>query len=78
MENGKAELTELERVKLENFALKHNALQQQLQANLQARLALITQIEAAHPGYQWNEQQGLVAIDVKPEKTVRSGRQVTQ
>lgn len=58
MTNG--ELTELERVKLENFALKHNTLQQQLQMNLAERAAYIRGIETAHPGYQWDEQQGLV------------------
>lgn len=70
MKNGKtpsepqrastAELTELERVKMENFALKHQAIQQQQQANLQARAAFVRQIEAAHPGYKWNDQRGLV------------------
>lgn len=54
------QLTELERVKLENFALKHTALQQQVQANLIARAGFIQQIEAAHPGYRWNDQSGLV------------------
>ena len=58
MTNG--ELTELERVKMENFALRNNALQQQLQVNLAQRIAFIQEIEAAHPGYKWDEQQGLV------------------
>lgn len=62
MNNGHAELTELERVKMENFALKHNAMQQQLQANMAERTNFIRAIEDAHPGYQWNEQEGLVAI----------------
>lgn len=53
-------LTELERVKLENFVLKHNAIQQQLQINLAARAAFIQEIEAAHPGYGWDDTQGLV------------------
>jgi hypothetical protein len=61
MTNGQEQLTELERVKMENFALKHAAMQNQIQANLQARAAFVQQIEAAHPGYRWNEQQGLVA-----------------
>lgn len=56
-------LTELERLKLENFALKHNAVQQQLQTNLAARSAFIQEMEAAHPGYRWDEQNGLVAIE---------------
>jgi len=60
--NGSAELTELERVKLENFALKHNLMQQQLQANLAERGALIEKIEAANPGYRWDDRQGLVRV----------------
>jgi hypothetical protein len=60
MDSGTAELTELERVKMENFALKHNSLQQQLNANLAQRQAYIEQIEAAHPGHRWDEPRGLV------------------
>ena len=56
------QLSELEQVKLENFALKHNALQQQVSANLAERAAYIRQVEAAHPGYKWEDQQGLVPI----------------
>jgi|HubBroStandDraft_6_1064221.scaffolds.fasta_scaffold1251735_2 hypothetical protein len=63
MDNGADQLTELERVKLENFALKHNALQHQSQANLMERAAFIRQIEAAHPGYRWNDQHGLVKVE---------------
>ena len=66
MENGKPELTELERLKLENFALKHNAMQQQIQANLAERAAFIQRIEEAHPGFAWNEKEGLVAVAVPP------------
>lgn len=67
MKNGAEEqqpgqLSELERVKLDNFALKHNAIQQQLNANLIERGAYIKQVEAAHPGYQWRDQEGLVPI----------------
>ena len=57
-------LSELERVKMENFGLKHNALQQQLQANLGARAAFIDELVAAHPGYVWNEQHGLVLSEL--------------
>ena len=63
MDNETTELTELERVKMENFALKHNSLQQQLNANLAQRAALIKEIEAAHPGHRWDEQRGLVKKD---------------
>lgn len=61
--NGHAELNELERVKLENFALKHNALQHQLQMNLTERTAFIRAVEESHPGYKWDEQQGLIDKD---------------
>ena len=61
MNNGVAELTELERTKLENYALKHNLVQQQLQRIVDERSAYIRQIEEAHPGYAWDEQKGLVA-----------------
>ena len=64
MNNGAidAGMTELERVKMENFGLKHNAIQQQLQGNLAERAAFIQQMEAAHPGFKWEEQKGLVPI----------------
>jgi hypothetical protein len=53
----------MERLKLENFALKHNVMQQQLQANIAARAAFLREMEAAHPGYRWDEQNGLVLIE---------------
>jgi Trp operon repressor len=58
MTNG--ELTELERVRLENFMLRHNSIQRELQTNLAARAAFIQEVEAAHPGYRWDEGAGLV------------------
>jgi hypothetical protein len=57
----KEELTELESTKMENFGLKYNLVQQQLQRIGAERAAYIRQIEAAHPGHRWDEQQGLVA-----------------
>lgn len=62
MNNGSPgeQLTEFEQVKMENFALKHTALQQQVQTNLMERRAFVEKIEAAHPGWQWSEQGGLV------------------
>ena len=68
MNNGHGELSELERVKLENFALKHSAIQQQLQTNLAARAAFLQAVEAAHPGYRWDEQSGLVSEKTNAEK----------
>jgi hypothetical protein len=56
------ELTELELTKLENFALKHGLMQQQLQRIVADRTVYIKQVEEAHPGYMWDEQKaGLVA-----------------
>lgn len=57
------QLTEMEQVKLENFVLRHNSLQQQLQNNLAARAAFIAEIEANRPGYRWDEQKGLVLAE---------------
>ena len=67
MSGSNGTLNELERVRLENFALKHNAIQQQLQINLAERNAFIRQIEAAHPGYLWREDQGLVKDEPQEE-----------
>lgn len=58
VEIGSAELTELERMKLENYALKHNLVQQQLQRIVDERTAYIRQIEEDHHGFAWDEQKG--------------------
>ena len=55
-------LTELETVKMENFGLKHNALQQQVNANLAQRAAFIAQMELDHPGTKWEEGKGLMKL----------------
>ena len=60
-------LSELERVKLENFALRHNTLQQQIHVNLTARGAFIRELEVAHPGYRWEDEQG-VLVPVESDK----------
>ena len=57
---SKEELTELELTKMENFALKHNLVQSQLQRIVDERAAYIKQVEEAHPGCKWDEQKGLV------------------
>jgi hypothetical protein len=54
------QLSELERLKMENFALKYQTLQHQMQSVVTERTALIKQIEADHPGCTWDEQRGLV------------------
>lgn len=64
MANEAAEqISELERVKLENFALKHNSLQRQLNDNLAERTAYIKEVAAAHPTLQWDDQRGFVKKD---------------
>lgn len=57
VEIGSGELTELERTKMENFALKHGLVQQQLQRIVAERTAYIREIEEAHPGYTWDEEK---------------------
>lgn len=59
-------LTELERVKMENFALKHNTLQQQIHGNMANRAAFIEHIEAAHPGHKWHEATGSLKWEDAP------------
>ena len=54
------ELSELERVKMENNTLRMVLLQQQLQQVQNERHMLIYQMEATHPGYEWRENYGLV------------------
>lgn len=69
----KAELTEMERLKMENYALKVHMVQQQFQQLQMERAAFIHQLEKNHPGYEWREQEGLVraeeyeAVDARPE-----------
>jgi hypothetical protein len=53
-------LTEIERLKLENFALKYQAMQAQSQQLLAERAGFIQQIVAARPGFTWDDKLGLV------------------
>lgn len=66
-----AELTELEQMKLENYALKHNMIQQQLQRIIAERTAYIKQVEDAHRGYRWDEQTASLAKLPADENTSR-------
>ena len=50
-------------MKLENFGLRYQALQQQMQQILADRAVLLRQIEADHDGYRWDDQRGLVLAD---------------
>jgi hypothetical protein len=56
----KMEMTEVERLKMENLNLKRFALEVQMQQVNAARLNLIAELEIAHPGYEWDEQRGFV------------------
>ena len=62
------QISELERVKLENFALKHNSLQRQLNDNLAERTAYIKEVAAAHPTLRWDDQRGFVKKDERPQQ----------
>lgn len=65
--NDNSKLTEVEQLKLENFNLKHNILNTQVQSNWAARAAFIKQVEADHPGYSWDDTKGLIE---KPDNVV--------
>lgn len=74
MINGAAELTEIERLRLENYALKFNALQTQLQQVAAERRAYILKVESDHPGYMWDEIRGLVSNDAEPPEKMQNVR----
>lgn len=60
------ELTEVERLKMENYNLRIHILQQQMQQMMNERQILIRNIELEHPGFEWDEQHGrLVAVDME-------------
>jgi hypothetical protein len=68
------ELSELERVKMENFALRILFMQQQLQQMQIERANFIHHLEDRHPGCKWSEAEGLVREDAGepyPEMTPR-------
>lgn len=54
------ELSEVERLKLENLNLKQFALEIQLQQVMAERARLIKQIEEDRPGWRWKEPNGFV------------------
>jgi hypothetical protein len=65
----KAEISEFERVKMENYALRTVFMQQQLQQIQIERATFVQEMEAAHPGYEWQDPYGLVE---KQEETVEA------
>lgn len=71
MNNGVAKLTEIEQLKMENFALKHNMLQSQMQMIVAERALFIDQINTNHPGFIWDDAKGLVAA--VPQEVIREG-----
>jgi hypothetical protein len=66
------ELTELERVKIENFNLRLLYMQQQIQQVQAERILFLREVEAAHPGYRWSDQQGLIEDDEEMLEDVES------
>jgi len=64
------DLTPIERLKMENSALRHQLTQQALQQIIAERVALIREIEGNHPGYKWDERTGLTQDD-PPESVTR-------
>jgi len=63
----KPELTEVEKLKLENFTLRHIAIEAQLRQNTMDRALFLHAIEQAHPGWRWQDPDGLVPIEEEPE-----------
>jgi hypothetical protein len=62
------ELTEMERLKLENMTLRMMFLQQQTQQLQAERASLISKIEETHPGSEWREGYGLVEKEEETER----------
>jgi hypothetical protein len=63
----------MERLKLENFTLRHIAFEAQLRQNTIDRAHFLHGIEEAHPGWRWQDPQGLVPADPEPEDGERTG-----
>jgi hypothetical protein len=60
-------LTEIERLRLENFALRHIAFEAQLRQNQVDRAVFLKSLEETYPGWRWQDPEGLVAKEEKPE-----------
>jgi hypothetical protein len=60
--NKPEQLTELEQLRMENIALKYQNLQTQLKSLVEERQVIIIGINHNHPGYEWNDNSGLVPI----------------
>lgn len=57
------DLTETERLKLENVALKKALLESQMQLVRDEHTSLVKQLERDRPGWRWQEPQGFVEGD---------------
>jgi hypothetical protein len=67
------ELSELERLKIENCNLRILYMQQQIQQVQTERSVFLRQLEAANPGYSWSDQYGrLIQEDVENLEGVES------
>jgi hypothetical protein len=63
----KPELTEIERLKLENFTLRHITFEAQLRQNQLDRAVFLKSLEETYPGWRWQDPEGLVEV-AEPRK----------
>jgi hypothetical protein len=61
--NHSPQLSEFEKLKLENFVLRQYALESQLRQNTVDRAIFLHGIEEAHPGWRWRDPEGLVPME---------------
>jgi hypothetical protein len=61
----------MQKLKLENFALRQLAFQSQVRQNELDRAQFIHGIEQAHPGWRWQDPQGLVPKEDEREEDER-------
>jgi hypothetical protein len=62
------ELTEVQKLKLENFTLRHIAFEAQLRQNQLDRAQFLHSVELEHPGWRWQDPQGLVPKEDPPDE----------
>jgi hypothetical protein len=60
-------LSEIERLKLENFTLRHIAFESQLRQNQVDRAVFLKSLEETYPGWKWQDPDGLVEKEETPE-----------
>jgi hypothetical protein len=60
-------LTEVERLKLENFTLRHMAFEAQMRQNQFDRAVFLRLLEETYPGWRWQDPEGWVEKEETPE-----------